>query len=322
MRNITAALGTMNFRCRRFGCLNPLVVLRAMRDVVRRKRLAEPLPPTAHLFGFTFTSFAGPAAVAFLLQTLIVFASNAGLLGGKSNKDISDKYKTLVTPAGWAFSIWGLIYLLEMAAICFVAYTPASHVFADFTAPWLVANALQATWALAFAHEKLGVAAVLLTGIAAAMCECVRVLTCGDAEMSDRLFVLLPVALHAGWVCAAALVSWNVAAVGMGASIPAQVSLAFISLHAGLLLALASLALPLCAKPTSMVPEPFALAIAWALFAIGREVDTQGDLKVEWQLRRALAHTAKASAGLICGAVMALQLRSCTAPPSVPTAYG
>lgn len=47
----------------------------------------------------------------FLLQALVVNASNAGLLGGSTNLDIAKRYPTLVSPAGWAFAIWSIIYL-------------------------------------------------------------------------------------------------------------------------------------------------------------------------------------------------------------------
>jgi hypothetical protein len=47
-------------------------------------------------------------AVVWLLQTLTVFASNAKLFTGtKTNAEISEDYPTLMTPAGYAFSIWG-----------------------------------------------------------------------------------------------------------------------------------------------------------------------------------------------------------------------
>lgn len=47
--------------------------------------------------------------VAFLGVNL---ASSLGWLGA-TNKEISDKFPTPLTPAGWAFSIWGLIFLLQ-----------------------------------------------------------------------------------------------------------------------------------------------------------------------------------------------------------------
>ncbi len=38
--------------------------------------------------------------------------AGANKLGGKSNKQISDEFAVSIAPAGFAFAIWGLIYLL------------------------------------------------------------------------------------------------------------------------------------------------------------------------------------------------------------------
>ena len=35
-----------------------------------------------------------------------------GLIGGKTTAQVSDAYPTLVTPAGYVFSIWSVIYVL------------------------------------------------------------------------------------------------------------------------------------------------------------------------------------------------------------------
>ncbi|KAG8470364.1 hypothetical protein KFE25_008785 [Diacronema lutheri] len=302
-------------KCRSLRCLSPVALLRAMRDAVRRRRCSEPPPPTAHLLGFGFTAYAGADAGAFLAQTFVVFAANAGLFGGKPNKQISAEYKTLVTPAGWAFSIWPLIYLCELAAVAFINLAPASNRLAAFSAPWLAANALQALWALAFAHERLFLAACLLTGIALALCDAVRVLAAGGVDGFERLLVLLPVTLHAGWVCAAALVGWNVALVAQSAPAGLQVSFAFLTLHAALGLALGSLCVPLGAGASSVAPAPFALAIAWALAAIGFEADRQEDIRLAWPLRRALYHTATASSAVIVCATVGAEVHAWLSVP-------
>ena len=46
------------------------------------------------------------------------YVLNIGLVNGvpflfklPDNGEISQKYQTIVTPAGWAFAIWGLIFL-------------------------------------------------------------------------------------------------------------------------------------------------------------------------------------------------------------------
>lgn len=49
--------------------------------------------------------------VAFLITCLINGLTGAGKIG-KSQKYMSDKYHTLITPPDYAFSIWAVIYFL------------------------------------------------------------------------------------------------------------------------------------------------------------------------------------------------------------------
>eukprot|EP00954_Amorphochlora_amoebiformis_P006569 515220-Amorphochlora_amoeboformis.AAC.2 len=43
---------------------------------------------------------------AFGVQTLVTYMSNTGAFG-KTNKEVSENYFSLSTPAGYAFAIWG-----------------------------------------------------------------------------------------------------------------------------------------------------------------------------------------------------------------------
>ncbi|MDH5779591.1 MAG: hypothetical protein OEZ29_03260, partial [Candidatus Bathyarchaeota archaeon] len=55
----------------------------------------------------------GINVVAFIVTVAVnILAGSTTLLGGKMSGDISDLYPTLITPAGYTFSIWGLIYTL------------------------------------------------------------------------------------------------------------------------------------------------------------------------------------------------------------------
>ena len=52
--------------------------------------------------------------VAYLSNFLVVFFSTrAGL---PDNAELSNKYQTLVTPAPYAFAIWGIIFTAELAS--------------------------------------------------------------------------------------------------------------------------------------------------------------------------------------------------------------
>jgi hypothetical protein len=51
-------------------------------------------------------------AVAFAINFIVVGLSNFGVWG-RTNADLSDSIPTLVTPIGYAFSIWGVIFISE-----------------------------------------------------------------------------------------------------------------------------------------------------------------------------------------------------------------
>ena len=60
----------------------------------------------------------------FLIFTVIFnYLSNTGSFTGKTIGNVSNQYHNLFTPAGYAFSIWGIIYLLLLG---FVIYTGRS----------------------------------------------------------------------------------------------------------------------------------------------------------------------------------------------------
>ena len=84
---------------------------------------------------------------AAILQIAVSFLSSLGI--GTPIGENSDRVSTLVTPAGWAFSIWGALYL---AALIFAAYQALSAqrndaLIAQIRRPAAVAFLANASWA-------------------------------------------------------------------------------------------------------------------------------------------------------------------------------
>lgn len=104
--------------------------------------------------------------VVFSVVTMIVmnYLSNARVFGGTTNGDISDKYHTLITPAGYAFSIWGLIFLGLLAFAVYQAL-PSQRENPRFRAVgwFVVINTLaNAIWSPLFNNERIGVALLVI----------------------------------------------------------------------------------------------------------------------------------------------------------------
>lgn len=106
------------------------------------------------------------ALVVFSVVAMIVmnYLSNAGVFGGRTNSEISDKYHTLITPAGYAFSIWGLIFL---GLLVFAVYQalPSQRTNTRFRAVgwWVVLNTFcNAIWSPLFNTERIGLALIVI----------------------------------------------------------------------------------------------------------------------------------------------------------------
>ena len=141
------------------------------------------------------------------------------------------KGRTLIAPAGWAFAIWGPIYLGE-ALFCGVqlfgnSAQVSSLLLPTITAPWVAANLFQSLWCASFRpsymqnnvnkknekestvpdpsawwHKYISVA--MLGGTAA----CLSQVHAATAA-SSSWWLFLPLTLHFGWTTAATLVNLN-----------------------------------------------------------------------------------------------------------------
>lgn len=92
-----------------------------------------------------------------------------GWLNGVTVSEVSGQYQTLLTPAGYAFSIWSLIYLL---LIGFLGYQWKSHAEGNAihslepAGIWFaLANVFNTLWIVAWVNAWIGLALLLIIGL-------------------------------------------------------------------------------------------------------------------------------------------------------------
>ena len=67
-------------------------------------------------------SLSGPLILErVLLVTGFIILVIVNVAAGASNRRVSDRFSTPITPAGWAFSIWGLIFFLQAVGVVYAA---------------------------------------------------------------------------------------------------------------------------------------------------------------------------------------------------------
>lgn len=151
-------------------------------------------------------------AIVLLLLIFWNYYSNTGAVGGNTVASVSQKYSNLFVPAGYAFAIWGLIYLglLGLAGYMLYAAFSKQHsaVFVHQTAPWLIlAHFSNATWLWFWLQERTGWALLFIVGIQFFLLLVLFLIEGRPSQRTGRfeLLVRQPLLLYAGWIAVATI---------------------------------------------------------------------------------------------------------------------
>jgi hypothetical protein len=118
--------------------------------------------------------------------------------------------RTLVSPSGWAFAIWGPIYLGEtiFVAAQFFPQSGLAVVLPEITAPFVAANIFQSLWCASFRPNYRDwasyISVAMLAGTAYSLSQ-VHAISCTTQGPEGWFLLLLTV--HFGWTSAATLVN-------------------------------------------------------------------------------------------------------------------
>lgn len=117
-----------------------------------------------------------------------------------------------IQPAGYAFSIWGLIYLWLLAHAAFgLLKRKSDPAFLRPALPLLISGLLGSVWLAIASTAPLMATAVILVMGALAMLAYLRA-----DPVQDRWLLAAPLAIYAGWLTAACGVSVGVILAGYG----------------------------------------------------------------------------------------------------------
>lgn len=149
--------------------------------------------------------------LTLLITVYVNYLSNTGFFRPETIGDISNKYPTLITPAGYAFSIWGIIYLMLFGFVINQwGLAMKNRLEESNTGPWFViSNIANAAWTYVWLMEYTGVSilvmAVLLVSLIALT---VRLnLEVWDGPLRVITWVWWPICFYTGWIVLASVVN-------------------------------------------------------------------------------------------------------------------
>lgn len=163
--------------------------------------------------------------IAFVTTVFINYLSNTGAINNTTIGKISATSKNLFTPAGYAFSIWGLIYLMLLGFVIYQSRSMFTKVrdddFIIKTGWWFVlscvANIMWITfWLYGFMEYSILAIFVLLFALLKIVMN--NRMELWDAPISVIVFLWWPFVIYSGWITVASIanisayltsINWN-----------------------------------------------------------------------------------------------------------------
>lgn len=149
--------------------------------------------------------------VFFFFLILMNYLTASGNIPGVSpQKEISSLYQTPITPAGFAFSIWGVIYVLLFIAILYLIKISSGNESQSLAAAKLIPPlwamfAFNIIWNVVFGLGWIGISFVMIVGYWISLVAIGFIIVKANANLNS----VLPIAfgLHTGWISIASVVN-------------------------------------------------------------------------------------------------------------------
>jgi len=154
--------------------------------------------------------------VAVLLSLLLMLATNALAtllpINDLTTAELSARYPIPLTPAGYVFSIWGLIYLVLIGFSLYQARRTQQQSKTIDAIGWLFvfSNLLNSAWIFAWHYEELLLSVGIMIGLLISLIGIYQIIHAslkGKWDEGFSWFVRVPFSIYLGWISVATVVN-------------------------------------------------------------------------------------------------------------------
>ncbi|MDX1470894.1 MAG: tryptophan-rich sensory protein, partial [Flavobacteriaceae bacterium] len=161
--------------------------------------------------------------IAFVSVIIVNYLSNTGLMNNTTIGSVSAELNTLFTPAGYAFSIWGVIYLLLLGFVIYQGRSLFVKVRTDdFVLDigwWFIISCMaNMSWIFAWIYQYTLLSCFFIFALLFSLIMIVRRcrMELYDAPLPTILFVWWPFVIYSGWVTVASIANVSAYLVKLG----------------------------------------------------------------------------------------------------------
>lgn len=148
--------------------------------------------------------------IALIITIILNYLSNTGIFNGNTMSTVSARYQNYFTPAGYAFSIWGLIYLGLAAFVIYhaiIAFKNNNENNVVLKVGWwfVISCLANSAWIFAWLYDYTGLSVIIMIVLLFSLVMIIlrTRMELDDLPMKQIAFVWWPFSLYAGWITVA-----------------------------------------------------------------------------------------------------------------------
>ena len=136
--------------------------------------------------------------LAYWIMVAVNYLAVALPLNGRDTGAISDSYPNLFAPAGYAFSIWGLIYTLLLIYTVYKFWRNDALV-GNVNRVFIVNALLNASWMFAWHYDLIWLSVLIMVGLLVTFIRIADTLRISNLTQKERWLTRLPFGVYFGW---------------------------------------------------------------------------------------------------------------------------
>jgi hypothetical protein len=157
--------------------------------------------------------------LAYIAMVVMNFLANGLPLNNRSTGQISDAYPNLFAPAGPAFAIWGLIYLLLGGYVLYQFINKDQKIEAllrKINPLFITTSIANICWIFAWHYDYIGLSVLIMCALLILLIMIADTLRVEKFKPLEKLFIWAPFSIYFGWITVASIANITVFLVNVG----------------------------------------------------------------------------------------------------------
>ncbi len=156
------------------------------------------------------------ALVSYIIMVAANYLAVSIPLGGKSTGEISESYPNLFAPDSYAFSIWGLIYILLGIYVIYQFFYKKDEIIRKVSGLFIINALLNTSWIFAWHYDIIWLSVVIIFGLLITLMKIANIFRKKNINKKEIWLVRLPFSVYFGWITVATIANIVVFLVYLG----------------------------------------------------------------------------------------------------------